>query len=499
MSEKRQRATDVKVGLFVALGILATFLSLFIVGQERRLWERTADLRAQFSNVGGLKVGGAVRLAGVNIGIVSKIELPAADVGADDRVVANTPIGNLKIDKESEGVPLKLVEANFPTPINLALIGRDPDEKLEVTVEAVGKNLHGQPAKERILLRLRQPEGVSVGKVYFSTLEKVTIKVVKDAETDDEVRVPSIQIGDGTARKLNVIMRVSEKFLERIRTDSEASVVGEGLLGDKYIDISIGSTSRPQVNDGDLLLSNDAVDFTAALADTGEIIDNVNASTEAIRALLDGFRKAGGEATVVAAMESIQDIATEVQKGNALQMLLDKQSADEVRAIVTNTKTSTEKLDQNLAKLDAILGDIKTNDSLAHALLYADGGDAVVADARKLIGEATQVVSDVRTEKGFVHNLIYEEDRGEIMQNASAASADLKAMAADLRQLIADAKTGKGTVGRLLTDPSVYEDLKVLLGNVRRNDAVKALVRYAIEQEDKKASAPPKPKDAKTR
>jgi phospholipid/cholesterol/gamma-HCH transport system substrate-binding protein len=494
MTEKKQRATDVKVGLFVALGILATFLSLFLVGQERRLWERTADLRAQFSNVGGLKVGGAVRLAGVNIGIVSKIELPAADPHADERVVKSTKIGNAKIDKESTGIPLALSQQTFSPPINLALIARDPDEKLEVTVEAVGKNLHGQPAKERILLRLRQPEGFAVGKIYFSSLESVSIKVLKDNDIDDKALEPSIQIGDGTARKLNVILRVSEKFLERIRTDSEASVVGEGLLGDKYIDISIGSTSRPKANDGDLLLSNDAVDFTAALADTGEIIDNVNASTESIRALLDGFRKAGGEATVVAAMESIQDIAIEVQKGNGLQMLLDKQGAKDVKEIVANAKTSSEKLDSNLARLDQILADVKKNDSLVHALLYADGGEQAVADARKLIGEATQVVSDVRTTPGFIHNLIYEKDRGEILQNANAASADIKVMTSDLRQLVADAKVGKGTVGRLLTDPSVYEDLKILLGNVRRNDAVKAIVRYAIEQEDKKAAAPPKSK-----
>jgi phospholipid/cholesterol/gamma-HCH transport system substrate-binding protein len=493
VTDKKQRATDVKVGLFVAIGIAATFISLFLVGQERRLWEKTADLRAQFSNVGGLKVGGAVRLAGVNIGIVSKIELPAADPQADSLVVKDFSVANLKVEKD--GIALPLNNTTFKSPINLALIARDPDEKLEVTVEALGRDLHGQPAKERILLRLRAPDGVALGKIYFSSIDKVVVEVLKDNEVVDGERVPpTIAIGDGTVRKLNVTMRVSEKFLERIRTDSEASVVGEGLLGDKYIDISIGSTSRPQVRDGDLLLSNDAVDFTAALADAGEIIDNVNASVESVRALLDGFRKAGGEATVVAAMQSIQDIAVEVQRGHGLQMLLDKKSAQEVKDIVANAKTSSEKIDSNLAKLDGILADVKTNDSLVHALLYTKGGEQAVDDTRKLIAETTGVVSDVRTQPGFVHNLIYEKDRGEILANANAASADIKQMTSDLRVVVADAKNGKGTVGRLLTDPSVYEDLKVLLGNVRRNDAVKALVRYSIDQEDRRATAEPKSK-----
>ncbi len=492
MTEKRQRATDVKVGLFVAAGIAATFASLFLVGQERRLWEKTVDLRAQFSNVGGLKVGGAVRLAGVNIGIVSKIELPPADPLADERVVKRTSLANKKLDPATAW-DLPIANKTFPHPINLALLAHDPDEKLEVTIEAQGKNLQGEPAKERILLRLRQSEGIALGKIYFSEIDRVSVVVLKDADTDDEKRGPTLQVGDGTVRKLNVVLRVSEKFLQRIRVDSEASVVGEGLLGDKYIDISIGSTSKPPAKDGDLLLSNDAVDFTAALADTGEIIDNVNSSTESIRALLDGFRKAGGEATVVAAMESIQDIANGVQKGKGLEMLLDKKSAKDVKAIVENARTSSEKLDSNLARLDGILADVKGNDSLAHALLYTDGGAQTVGDARKLIAEATGVVGDVRTQPGFVHNLIYEKDRGEILQNANSASADVKAMTADLRQIVADAKNGKGTVGRLLADPSVYEDLKVLLGNVRRNDAIKALVRYSISQEDKRAAKQPEP------
>ncbi len=492
MSERKQRKSDVKVGVFVALGVAATFLSLFLVGRERSLWERTVDLRAQFSNVGGLKVGGNVRLAGRNVGIVSKIELPETDEQSDERVAAAMNVANLSLEAGPVEVPLKTKA--LPQPMNLALIAHDPDEKLEVTIEAQGADLHGQPAKERILLRLRSWDAVAVGKVYFSKLDRVVIRVLKDHETTEPDRAPSIQIGDGTARKLAVVMRVSEKFLERIRTDSQASIVGEGLLGDKYIDISLGSNSRPMVKDGDLLLSNDAVDFTAALASTGDIIDNVNASTESIRALLDGFRKAGGEATVVAAMESIQDIAVEVQKGNGLQMLLDKQAARDVKDIVSNVKTSSEKLDRDLAAVETLLADLKTNDSLVHALLYGKGGEETVHEAKKLFAEASQIVADVRTEPGFVHNLIYEKDRGEILANANAASADIKAITSDVKVLVADAKTGKGTLGRLLVDPSVYEDLKVLLGNVRRNDAVKALVRYAIEQEDKKSAEAPKAK-----
>jgi len=57
-------------------------------------------------------------------------------------------------------------------------------------------------------------------------------------------------------------------------------------------------------------------------------------------------------------------------------------------------------------------------------------------------------------------------------------------MSTDLRALLAGLREGKGTLGALLVDPSVYEDLKMLLGNVQRNQALRALVRYSIQRDD---------------
>ena len=69
---------------------------------------------------------------------------------------------------------------------------------------------------------------------------------------------------------------------------------------------------------------------------------------------------------------------------------------------------------------------------------------------------------------------------------------------------MSDVRAGKGTLGSLLTDPSVYDDIKVLLGNVSRNRSLKALVRYSIKQDEQQhrvintqasppQSAPPAP------
>jgi phospholipid/cholesterol/gamma-HCH transport system substrate-binding protein len=64
--------------------------------------------------------------------------------------------------------------------------------------------------------------------------------------------------------------------------------------------------------------------------------------------------------------------------------------------------------------------------------------------------------------------------------------SNVSSMTDDLRTIIANVKAGKGTVGALLVDPSVYEDLKAVVGNVERNQVLRAIVRYSIKQDEAK-------------
>jgi phospholipid/cholesterol/gamma-HCH transport system substrate-binding protein len=62
---------------------------------------------------------------------------------------------------------------------------------------------------------------------------------------------------------------------------------------------------------------------------------------------------------------------------------------------------------------------------------------------------------------------------------------------ADLRTIVADIKAGKGTIGGLLVDPTIYEDLKSAVGNVERNQVLRALVRYSIKEDESKSRPDP--------
>ena len=71
---RSSRTIDVSTGLFVLLGFAAIlFLVTQITNREFSLRSESYRLQAQFENVGGLKAGAPVSMAGVTIGRVESI------------------------------------------------------------------------------------------------------------------------------------------------------------------------------------------------------------------------------------------------------------------------------------------------------------------------------------------------------------------------------------------------------------------------------------------
>src|SRR6516225_8622750 len=66
---------DIKVGLFVFIGLVLVAATLIQFSKGTSLFRGTYELRLHASNVGGIKARAAVLLAGVEVGSVSEIKL----------------------------------------------------------------------------------------------------------------------------------------------------------------------------------------------------------------------------------------------------------------------------------------------------------------------------------------------------------------------------------------------------------------------------------------
>src|SRR5580658_331884 len=67
------RSLNIRVGLFVLAGFFFSGLVIFLIGDERRLFERAVPYEAAFADVQGLKAGAPIRMGGVDIGHVSSV------------------------------------------------------------------------------------------------------------------------------------------------------------------------------------------------------------------------------------------------------------------------------------------------------------------------------------------------------------------------------------------------------------------------------------------
>lgn len=65
----------IRLGLFIAGGIVLFFFTIFIIGKQQNLFDPVYNLHTTFKNVSGLQVGNNIRFAGINVGTVDKISI----------------------------------------------------------------------------------------------------------------------------------------------------------------------------------------------------------------------------------------------------------------------------------------------------------------------------------------------------------------------------------------------------------------------------------------
>jgi phospholipid/cholesterol/gamma-HCH transport system substrate-binding protein len=70
-----RKIDNVKLGIFVLIGLVALSFSLYKVGKGSSLFRKNFTLKAQFKNVSGLMIGNNIRYVGIQVGTIKKIEL----------------------------------------------------------------------------------------------------------------------------------------------------------------------------------------------------------------------------------------------------------------------------------------------------------------------------------------------------------------------------------------------------------------------------------------
>jgi phospholipid/cholesterol/gamma-HCH transport system substrate-binding protein len=66
--------TQIKVGVFLALGIITFLISVFILGSNKSLFQEVIEVHSYFDSTQGLIKGAVVSLSGVKVGNIDRVE-----------------------------------------------------------------------------------------------------------------------------------------------------------------------------------------------------------------------------------------------------------------------------------------------------------------------------------------------------------------------------------------------------------------------------------------
>lgn len=218
-------------------------------------------------------------------------------------------------------------------------------------------------------------------------------------------------------RSVEVDMRVDRRYQGDILTDSTATLVTEGLLGNRYVNIRRGLTGVPLKENQEVPGAEEKA-IKEVVERSADVLANLNALSEDVRDLIEGVREG---------------------KGSLGKLLTDEQAYAHLNSI--------------LAKSDQLVSNVQAGQGSIGRLVVTDEMYKKVDTA---LDNVNGIIVDVRQQKGTIGKLLYDptlyEQTKQAMTNGNA--------------MIEDIRAGKGSLGKLATDETLYNKLRDTSSNL---------------------------------
>lgn len=227
---------------------------------------------------------------------------------------------------------------------------------------------------------------------------------------------------------VDVTMEVLTKYASSITTGTAGQIKTIGLLGDKYIDLTIGSPGEPGLAENSYVPVIPSFDLEAA----GPML-----------------KKALADFTDV--LQSVKGIAASIDKGEG-----------SVGRFIKHPKIASE-TERFLTSLNRILDAVERKEGVLGRAVYDDGLARNIGDVS---ANLKAVTDQIRQGKGTMGKLIMDDK----------LYASLSSFTARADSLTAKANNDSSTVSRMLNDPGFYQqvvslmrDLNLLLVDLKQN------------------------------
>jgi len=307
---------------------------------------------------------------------------------------------------------------------------------------------------------------------------------------------------DLAAQKVLVVLNIARDVQDRIRQDSVATIASAGLLGDKYIDITLGSESEPVLQDGMFIRSQEPAEVSELLVKGREILDHTAEITSSLANLTSGFRESRAPTAVADLLTSLSHLVQEIETGEGVihALIYDKGNTQIFADLTAATSALKEtltgakegkgflqtlltdpnpeivvRLNKTLASVQKLVQDVEKGQGMLHALVYDKQGEKAVADVAKAAANLNALLLTLQSREGLLPALLNDPKHKQLL-------TDVAQIVHDFRQVAADIAAGRGTVGGLIKDPTLYENLTALLEGARRSWILRTVIQSTVNK-----------------
>jgi phospholipid/cholesterol/gamma-HCH transport system substrate-binding protein len=243
--------------------------------------------------------------------------------------------------------------------------------------------------------------------------EKTKVKI---AGVDAGV-IEKIDLKDGIA---HLTLRINRGVV--IYSDAVASIKASGLLGDKYLEIKIGS-EKPELKNGDTIRNvMELVDIDDMVRKLSKVSDNINTLTSSLNDALG------------------TEEAKEALKGSVLN--LGDITANLNRTIVVNDRKMRNVLD-NIQNLTASLNDVLNKNKGPFTNTLANMEEF----SGKLKSEGPGLIANLNTATKELKEMVVENRSG------------IKSAVESFDNITKKIDKGEGTIGKLVKDDRLYDNV----------------------------------------
>jgi phospholipid/cholesterol/gamma-HCH transport system substrate-binding protein len=311
--------SELKIGVMaVAALVLTSLLVIAVGGASGFAWERY-ELKTSFANVQGLKSGAIVRIAGVEVGKVNKVELAGA--GVDVR---------LSIKKENRS---RVTTDSYASIGSMSLLG---EPLIDVSAATTGT-----PLKDGDVIKSKKPA---------SQISDVA-ETMNEGIVEATAMLKDIRAGKGSVGKLfteDKLYRELNAFVDSANAVTASINKGKGTIGKL--------TNDPKAYD----------DLSASLASLKDMTRRINAGEGSLGQLLKDDKLAK---SLAATSANVEQVTARLNRGDntAGKLLTEKELYDTLKGTVDRLDLLTKNLNEGKGTAGQLLHDAKLYDTMNSA------------------------------------------------------------------------------------------------------------------------------------